>query len=110
MEAILRRNFGKVILLCAAILITQCNPSKQNEVPDLIPDEDNGGLSLPDGFHALVVADNLGRGRHIDINNNGDIYMSLRQLNNGNGIVALRDTTGDVRIIKGGFINITKSA
>ena len=87
----------KVIFISIAFLITECNPSKQNPLSDLIPDKDNGGLDLPEGFHALVVADNLGRGRHIDINENGDIYLALRQLKNGHGIVALRDTSGDSR-------------
>lgn len=56
---------------------------------------DNGGLSLPEGFSALVVADNLGSGRHITVNDNGDIYMALRSLRDGKGIVALRDTDGN---------------
>ena len=85
------------IILLTAMFITQCNSVSQSVNEGLIPDEDNGGLNLPDGFHALVVADNLGRGRHIDINENGDIYMALRRLNNGKGIVAIRDTTGDSR-------------
>jgi glucose/arabinose dehydrogenase len=56
-----------------------------------IPD-DNGGLTLPAGFSALVVADKLGSGRHIVVNNNGDIYLALRSLKNGKGIVALHDS------------------
>ena len=30
-------------------------------------DADNGGLVLPDGFCALVVADGLGSARHLDV-------------------------------------------
>jgi hypothetical protein len=59
-------------------------------------DPDDGGLQLPDGFCALVVADDLGRGRHLTVADNGDIYVKLRDADNG-GIVALRDTTGDGR-------------
>lgn len=61
------------------------------------PDSDNGGLTLPDGFRALVVADNLGRARHIVVRGNGDIYVALRQPSNGGGIVCLRDTNNDGR-------------
>ena len=61
----------------------------------LIPDAGNGGITLPDGFSALIVADSLGRGRHIAVNENGDIYLALQELQNGHGIVGLRDTTGD---------------
>jgi glucose/arabinose dehydrogenase len=59
------------------------------------PDADNGGLELPDGFGAVIVARNLGRGRHIVVRENGDIYMTLLRPNNGGAIVGLRDTDGD---------------
>ena len=61
-------------------------------------DPDNGGIQLADGFSAFVVADSLGRARHIAVNTNGDIYVALRSTRNEQGgIVALRDTTGDGR-------------
>ncbi len=62
---------------------------------DLIPDAENAGLTLPEGFSAIVVADDLGPGRHITVKENGDIYVSLRNLQDGKGAVALRDTSGD---------------
>ena len=64
---------------------------------DLPPsDPDNGGLLLPGGFEALVVADSIGRARHIAVNGNGDIYVKLRSSAEGEpGNVALRDTSGD---------------
>ena len=85
-----------LIILVIQFMLVQCKTGIDNTT-GLSPDTDNGGISLPEGFRALVVADNLGRGRHIDINDNGDIYMALRRLNNGKGIVALRDTSGDGR-------------
>ncbi len=61
-------------------------------------DPDNGGITLPEGFCALVVADELGRGRHVEVAPNGDIYVSLRDREDSPGaIVALRDTDGDGR-------------
>ena len=56
---------------------------------------DNDGLTLPTGFSSLIAADKLGSGRHIAVKSNGDIYLALRSLHNGKGIVALRDTDGD---------------
>jgi len=56
-------------------------------------DPGNGGLTLPSGFCALVVADGLGAARHIAVAPNGDIYISLRS----GGVVALRDADGDGR-------------
>jgi glucose/arabinose dehydrogenase len=55
----------------------------------------NDGLILPEGFSAIVVADNLGLGRHIAVNDNGDIYIILHRLKDKKGIVALRDTNHD---------------
>ncbi|MEO7600084.1 MAG: sorbosone dehydrogenase, partial [Opitutus sp.] len=67
------------------------------------PDADNGGLSLPPGFRALIVADNLTAGRKIDgsgdqlrflaVRSNGDLYAKTVR----GGIFALRDKDGDGR-------------
>ena len=52
-------------------------------------------LVLPKGFKSVVVANNLGQGRHIAINDNGDMYVILYRLKDKKGIVALRDTNND---------------
>ena len=57
--------------------------------------EENGGITLPKGFKAVVVADNLGRARHIVAQTNGDIYVKLDRTVNGKGIIKLRDKNGD---------------
>ena len=56
-------------------------------------DPDNGGLTLPAGFCALVVANNLGEARHATVAPNGDLYVALL---NG-GIAALHDADSDGR-------------
>jgi len=70
-----------------------CNPD--GKLPD--GDPDNGKLFLPDGFEALVVVDSVGKGRHLAVADNGDIYMKLRATTEEGGIVALRDTNRDGR-------------
>jgi glucose/arabinose dehydrogenase len=66
-------------------------------------DPDNGGLRLPDGFCALVVADGLGPARHLAVAPNGDVYVATQgrggrgQPATGGGVVALRDADGDGR-------------
>ncbi len=63
---------------------------------DLPPgDPDNGGLVLPEGFEAIVVADTLGRARHLAVNDNGDVYVKLRVPRPGGENVGLRDTDND---------------
>jgi glucose/arabinose dehydrogenase len=63
-------------------------------------DPGNGGLELPPGFCAVVVADSIGRGRHLVVAPNGDILVALRrgrgEGENG-GLLALRDNDGDGR-------------
>lgn len=68
------------------------------------PDPGNGAISLPRGFRALVVADNLVVGkktgnsaeklRFIAVASNGDLYAKLQF----GGILAMRDTDGDGRM------------
>ena len=57
-------------------------------------DADNGGLSVPDGFEVVVVADSVGSARLMAVNTNGDIYVKLRG-SKPKGIVALRDVNND---------------
>jgi len=69
---------------------------------------DNGGLELSEGFSATVVADSTYRNaRHIVVNGNGDIYVKTRG-GVGNGVLALRDTTGDGKVdIKAEFSSVS---
>jgi glucose/arabinose dehydrogenase len=61
-------------------------------------DPDNGGLTLPRGFCAVVVARDLGRARHIAVRPNGDLYVAINNAPGVTGaVVALRDTDGDGR-------------
>jgi glucose/arabinose dehydrogenase len=56
--------------------------------------EEPDGLRLPSGFHATVVAENLGPVRHLAVRDNGDVYVSTPKDQQGNGkgtgIIALR--------------------
>ncbi|WP_373513579.1 PQQ-dependent sugar dehydrogenase [Persicitalea sp.] len=58
-------------------------------------DADNGGLFLPDGFEAVVVADNIGHARHLAVNENGDIYVKLTYAKQDSGNAAIRDSDND---------------
>jgi glucose/arabinose dehydrogenase len=65
-------------------------------------DPGNGGLTLPPGFCALVIAENLGYARNLAVAPNGDVFVSVRNVPAPKGqppgpgfIVALRDTNGD---------------
>ena len=80
-----------ISLLFISFCMCQCNTSIK-----LPPgDPGNGGLFLPDGFEAVVVADSTGPARHIAVNDNGDIYVKLSHSKRGEGNLALRDTGSD---------------
>jgi len=85
-------SMGLIILL--AFIHISCGP--KHELPT--PDPDNGGLILPKGFRALVVADSVGPTRHIAVSPEGFIYAKLRITTAEPGNLALRDTTGDGRV------------
>lgn len=84
------------LLGCIVMGIVQC---KREASPALPPgDPDNGGLILPGYFEAVVVTDSVGRGRHIAVNDNGDIYVKLVYndlMKGAGGTVGLRDTDND---------------
>ncbi len=68
-------------------------------------DTDNGGLTLPAGFCAGVIADNLGTARNLVVAPNGDIFVSVRSGPRVQGqppqpgfILGLRDTDGDGKV------------
>ncbi len=60
-------------------------------------DSDNGGITLPEGFCAKVVATGLGVGRHAVVMPNGDLYVSLQGhgRRDPGGVIGLRDADGD---------------
>jgi len=51
----LSRRFSWLALV---ILSTACTKSK---IQDLVPDKNNGGITLPEKFGAVVVVDSIGR-------------------------------------------------
>src|SRR5436190_23037633 len=72
--------------------------------PAIKCDPDNGGLKLPAGFCAAVIAEGNPTARHLAVAPNGDVFVSRQGGGqrggtpvNG-GVVALRDKDGDGRL------------
>jgi len=87
------------------VLAAACAPSAA-PAPSFPCADDNGGISLPDGFCATVFADDLGRARHLTVAANGDVYVTRQAsrrrdeageivVDSPGGVIALRDTDGD---------------
>ena len=65
---------------------------QQPKAPPCAPD--NGGLTLPKGFCAILVAEGLRSPRHLAVAPNGDVFFAQAG-RTGGGVMVLRDTSGD---------------
>jgi glucose/arabinose dehydrogenase len=83
----------------ASDAVTSPGPGDSPRIASLpVCDDDNGGLTLPYGFCALVVAEEIGGARHLVVVPNGDVFVALRgsrRTGPSGGIAGLRDTDGD---------------
>ena len=88
---------GESFLLPAVVLIGFAACGTPTSVTSPVScDPDNGGLSLPPGFCAVVVARDIGAARHLVVRPNGDVYVAINNTGTTTGgIVALRDADGD---------------
>lgn len=87
-----------LLLVAGTLLAFQSNASdtvRVQKTAAIRPDNDNAGLKLPAGFSALTVAENVGKARHIAVNQQGDVYVKLSGKVGDKGIVVLRDLNKD---------------
>lgn len=92
-----RRSFAAWLTASVGIFFAAVAVAAPAPAADAHCSPDNGGITLPKGFCAVVVADGIGAARHLTVNQNGDIYVALSDEHDGGGIAALRDTTGNGR-------------
>ncbi|HVH09249.1 MAG TPA: PQQ-dependent sugar dehydrogenase [Gemmatimonadales bacterium] len=79
----------------AALVFAARWPARPSAARPPACDPDNGGLTLPPGFCALVVADQLGAPRHLVVAPNGDLFVAVEAgRGSRGGLLALRDTAG----------------
>lgn len=86
-----------IILLSTGFFISCDKNDLEGNPSSLVPDTDNGTLTLPSGFGAITVKAQTGKARHLVVNSNGDVFVKLSELKNGDGILVLKDTNGDGR-------------
>ncbi|WP_440998487.1 PQQ-dependent sugar dehydrogenase [Fodinibius sp. SL11] len=84
------------IILGIGLMLVSCTaePDTAGNRSELAFEQDTQ-LQLPEGFQAVVVAEDVGPARHLTIRDNGDIYLALSEKQDGAGTAALRDTNGD---------------
>src|SRR3989442_10872492 len=86
-------NRKKPVVVGAAWLFLSASPTVRPSAVSPACDADNGGITLPAGFCAVVVADQVGAPRHLAVAQNGDLFVALQS--RPGGVLALRDTTSD---------------
>lgn len=101
-----RKILGAIMLPVLAIgglisVVALKSDLKKTTVPE---DAANAGLTLPSGFNAVMIADNLGGVRHIAVTPQNEIYARLRGLKNGKGTLLLHQD-GDKATVKMAFGN-----
>ena len=103
-----RKTWGTVILPVLAITGVLSLLALKNDIPskhnNYITPAADAGLTLPAGFNASIIADNIGGVRHIAVTPQGEIYVKLRGLEKGKGILLLHQNGGKTEI-KTGFGN-----
>jgi glucose/arabinose dehydrogenase len=109
------RRLPGAALLVAVLAWGACTPSEQTAATasegspsaaamDADCDPGNAGITLPDGFCAALVTDDVPGARHLQVAANGDIFVAVNNVRRGRnepvipgGVVVLRDTNGDGR-------------
>ena len=71
---------ASLVLAVGGLILTPAPAEAQSSRSLPACDPDNGGLILPAGFCALVVADGLEGARHLDVTADGDIYVPPERL------------------------------
>jgi glucose/arabinose dehydrogenase len=83
-------------LLLAILSLAAASGGFAQSGPACVPD--NAGLTLPSGFCAVLVGENLGAVRHFVVAPNGDIFAAVAGSRDGTtkgGLYLMRDSDGD---------------
>ena len=83
------RYFSKIVYLIAFFSVVNISYAQKKTAVKAKTAAINGGLKLPTGFSASVIARNLGVARHMAINSKGDIYVKVDRVKNVGGIIEL---------------------
>ena len=94
----MKKYFLSAVLFSLVVMYANANDTVLVLKKIVQTDTGNAGLKLPAGFAASVVADSVGKARHIVTTAQGAIYVKLDKLVDGKGILRLKDVNGDGKI------------
>jgi len=86
-------RYSAAALLALVPLGALAPSQRERGAPACAPD--NGGLTLPQGFCATRIADDVGAVRHLAVSPAGDLYAAVSGRLLSDGVVAFRDRDGD---------------
>lgn len=89
------------LLVALSLMLSTAVPYRSMAQTDTI---ENAGLKLPAGFRAIIVADKIGKARHLVITPQHDIYVRLARPVNGKGTLLIHEENGKGEV-KFGFGN-----
>ncbi len=89
------RLITRLLLVSLIACIVACNNKEE------VPSVNDGGLILPAGFSSTIVADSLGKTRHLVVTSQHDIYVRLAQAKDGKGTLMLHEENGKAKLIYG---------
>ena len=91
-----------MLVLAASLIVTGCADSPETETAPGPAAREAPAITLPPGFTAVLFAAGLPTPRHVAVNDNGDVYVTLRSgqakfrpTDEPGGVAALRDEDGD---------------
>jgi glucose/arabinose dehydrogenase len=98
-NSLISSSLISMMIFLSLLFLASCDKEDldSGQSSNLTPDSDNGGLELATGFRGISVIGETGGARHIAVNTNGDIFVKLSELKNGNGILMLKDPDNDGR-------------
>jgi len=99
----MKNKFNKYLVLMAGFAVS-VSLYALKPGSEVVPDADNAGLKLPDGFGALKVAETGAKARHLVVTPQGDIYVKLARPNKeGKGILVLHEASNGKAELKSSF-------
>jgi glucose/arabinose dehydrogenase/mono/diheme cytochrome c family protein len=91
----------RLCILAFAFCAVFCNGVTQAQENVSSGEKTNAGLNLPTGFSARVVAENLGKARHIVVTPQNDIYVRLARVVDRKGTLVLHEANGKATVTSG---------
>lgn len=94
------KYFSKIVFLIAILSIINTSYGQRKTAVKASTNNRNGGLKLPLGFSASIIARNLGAARHMAVNSKGDLFLKMDRVKNSGGIIELSPAKGNGQATK----------